>query len=113
VQELPLQANAERLPAGGTAEVSLRKSRKPPAKRAAAAVTETPAQSVVAVPPAGTDETAAAGENRGDTPAGSMPPTDLDVVDVVVDLRSLEDDAQREPAPIGSPPAPRGGPPAA
>jgi hypothetical protein len=76
--------------------VSLRKPRKSPAaKRAAAAATETPVQSVVAVP----------------SPS-SMPPTDLDVVDVVVDLRPLEEDAAREPAPIGSPPAPPGGPPA-
>jgi hypothetical protein len=57
-----------------------------------------------------------------------MPPTDLDVVDVVVDIRSVEDadlsgdtpeprglsgdPGMREPAPIGSPPAPPGGPPA-
>lgn len=97
VQELPLQAEAEALPPGVTREVSLRKPRKPPAKRAAAAA-ESPARSVVAVP---------------DPPTGSMPPTDLDVVDMVVDLRPLEDDAQREPAPVGSPPAPQGGPPAA
>jgi hypothetical protein len=42
-----------------------------------------------------------------------MPPTDLDAVDVVVDIRALEDEApSREPAPVGSPPAPQGGPPA-
>jgi hypothetical protein len=40
-------------------------------------------------------------------------PTDLDVVEVVVDLRPLDEDAARQPAPIGSPPAPQGGPPAA
>jgi hypothetical protein len=63
-------------------------------KRAAAAKVESPAEAVVPVP------------------EGSMPPTDLDVVDVVVDLRPLDDEATREPAPIGSPPAPQGGPPA-
>jgi hypothetical protein len=41
-----------------------------------------------------------------------MPPTDLDAVDVVVDLRTTDDEAMREPAPLGSPPAPQGGPPA-
>jgi hypothetical protein len=96
VQELPLSEGAEPLPPGEVREVSLRKPRKSPAaKRAAAAATETPVQSVVAVPSPST-----------------MPPTDLDVVDVVVDLRPLEEDAAREPAPIGSPPAPPGGPPA-
>ena len=132
VQSLPLSEKAEPLPAGEVREVSLRKPRKPPTapkpsskgpngsedtaqtpptarsrvpKRAAAAITETPAQSVVPV----------------EAP-GAMPPTDLDVVDVVVDLRSLDDDTgasdrseppgSREPAPIGSPPAPPGGPPA-
>jgi hypothetical protein len=95
VQELPLSDEADKLPPGEVREVSLRKPRKPPAaKRAAAAVTETPVKSVVTVP-------------------SSMPPTDLDVVDMVVDLRPLEEDAAREPAPIGSPPAPPGGPPAA
>jgi hypothetical protein len=97
VQELPYAEGAEPLPPGEVREVSLRKPRKTPAaKRAAAAATDTPVQSVVAVP----------------SPP-SMPPTDLDVVDVVVDLRPLEEDAAREPAPIGSPPAPPGGPPAA
>jgi hypothetical protein len=96
VQELPLSEAAEPLPPGEVREVSLRKPRKSPAaRRAAAAATETPVQSVVAVP----------------SPS-SMPATDLDVVDVVVDLRPLEEDAAREPAPIGSPPAPPGGPPA-
>jgi hypothetical protein len=111
IQLLPLSEKADPLPPGEVREVSLRKPRKPPrapkqaTKPAAAAVTETPTQSVVPVPP-----------------AGSMPPTDLDVVDVVVDLRSPNDDgpsgdtpippAAREPAPIGSPPAPPGGPPA-
>jgi DUF3071 family protein len=109
IQLLPLSEKADPLPPGEVREVSLRKPRKPPKqatkRAAAAAVTETPTQSVVSVPP-----------------AGSMPPTDLDVVDVVVDLRSPDDDdpsgdtaippAAREPAPIGSPPAPPGGPPA-
>jgi hypothetical protein len=128
VQELPLQEDSEAPPPVVGREVSLPKPKKPrvaskppasepeaarepeasetkaPAakpstpKRAAAAVTETPVQSVVAVPPS---------ETRG-----SMPPTDLDVVDVVVDLTALDDDTAREPAPIGSPPAPPGGPPA-
>ncbi|HYH49739.1 MAG TPA: hypothetical protein VEG38_09340 [Acidimicrobiia bacterium] len=91
--------------------MSLRKPRKPPTKRAAAAVTETPGQSVVAVPPTDTGESAAPDAAEGGRPGGSMPPTDLDVVDMVVDLRALED--ARQPAPIGTPPAPQGGPPAA
>ncbi|HEV8625636.1 MAG TPA: septation protein SepH [Acidimicrobiia bacterium] len=117
IQLLPISEKADPLPPGEVREVSMRKPRKPPrapkapTKRAAAAVTETPTQSVAPVPP-----------------AGSMPPTDLDVVDVVVDIRSLEDadlsgdtpeppglsgdPGMREPAPIGSPPAPPGGPPA-
>jgi len=95
VQELPLTQAPDPLAPGEVREVSLRKPRKSPAaKRAAAAVSEAPVQSVVTV-------------------ASSMPPTDLDVVDMVVDLRPLEEDAAREPAPIGSPPAPPGGPPAA
>ena len=128
-QLLPLSEKVEPLKPGEVREVSLRKPRKPPrapketkepvptataaepatrsrpSKRAAAAVTETPAQSVVPV-----------------ESAGSMPPTDLDVVDAVVDLRSQDATAlsgdnseppgAREPAPIGSPPAPPGGPPA-
>jgi hypothetical protein len=53
-----------------------RKPAAPPAKRAAAAVTETAAQSVVPVPPTDPDT----GTTRR---AGSMPPTDLDVVDVL------------------------------
>ncbi|MEW6476312.1 MAG: hypothetical protein AB1679_28970, partial [Actinomycetota bacterium] len=92
VQELPLNENADRPPA----KAATRKS--PAGKRAAAAITETAAQSVVAVPPSES--------------SGSMPPTDLDVVDMVVDLRALDEDAARQPAPIGSPPAPPGGPPA-
>jgi hypothetical protein len=67
---------------------------KPKAPRAPAAKTESPAETVVPVP------------------EGSMPPTDLDAVDVVVDLRTTDDEAMREPAPLGSPPAPQGGPPA-
>ena len=112
-QVLPLREKADPLPAGEGREVSMRKPRKPPtapkpapAKRAAAAVTETPAKSVVPV----------------ESSPGSMPPTDLDVVDVVVDIRSLDEAATpgdtpeppgvRQPAPIGSPPPPPGGPPA-
>jgi DUF3071 family protein len=99
-QVLPLSEKVEPLQPGEVREVSLRKPRKPPrvpkeTKRAAAAVTETPAQTVVPV----------------ESP-GSMLPTDLDVVDVVVDLRSEDAQPVREPAPIGSPPAPPGGPPA-
>jgi hypothetical protein len=99
-QVLPLSEKVEPLKPGEVREVSLRKPRKPPrapkeTKRAAAAVTETPAQAVVPV----------------EAP-GSMPPTDLDVVDIVVDLRTEDAEPAREPAPIGSPPAPPGGPPA-
>jgi hypothetical protein len=86
-------------------EVSMRPARKTPRapKRAAAAVTEAPG-SVVSVPEAAPE---------AETAEGSMPPTDLDVVDVVVDIRSLDEEpALREPAPVGSPPAPQGGPPA-
>ena len=114
VQILPLSEHPDPLQPGEVREVSLRKPRRSPRapKRAAAAVTETPAQSVVPV------------ESPSATPssAGSMPPTDLDVVDVVVDIRSLgeaalsggtpEPPGVREPAPIGAPPAPAGGPPA-
>jgi hypothetical protein len=56
-----------------------------PAKRTAAAMTEAPAQSVVPVPSADPD----AGSAR---PAGSMPPTDLDVVDVLGELPPIDDD---------------------
>jgi hypothetical protein len=98
-QELPLSQQVDPLAPGETREVSLPKPKKPrvAATKRAAAATETPAQSVVSVEP--------------ERPT-SMPPTDLDAVDVVVDLRSLDEDAGREPAPIGSPPAPSGGPPA-
>jgi len=112
VQALPLTEQASPLPPGVVREVSMRPARKTPrapkaptaaAKRAAAAVTETP-ERVVSVPDA---------EPEPETAEGSMPPTDLDVVDVVVDIRPLEEDAAlREPAPVGSPPAPSGGPPA-
>jgi hypothetical protein len=132
VQALPLTEQADRLAPGEVREVSLRKPRKPPTapkpatktsqaaatKRAAAAITETPGQSVVTVPSPEPDTAPA-------QPEGSMPPTDLDVVDieeVVVDIRSLDDQTLSgdtpeppgtpEPAPIGSPPAPAGGPPA-
>ena len=117
VQALPLTQQADQLPPGEVPEVTT--LRKPPtaraAKRAAAATTETPARRVVAV----------SSSESESAPAPSMPPTDLDVVDVVdvvVDLRSLDDQAlseetpkrsgEQEPAPIGSPPAPSGGPPA-
>ena len=122
-QSLPLTDPPVPLQPGEVREVSLRKPRKPQAapkekaparpsakakpaagkapapRRAAAAITETPAQSVVAVP-------------SPEPGQGSMPKTDLDVVDVVVDIRSLDEETVREPAPIGSPPAPQGGPPA-
>jgi hypothetical protein len=146
-------------------EVSLRKPRKPPSapkpaakeparsaakagptskapatKRAAAAISETAAHSVVTVPSPEPDAAPAQPADRAEVdtdaapprPEGSMPPTDLDVVDVVVDLRSLDDAApsgdtpeppglsgdtpdppgSRERAPIGPPPPPPGGPPA-
>ena len=123
VQALPLTEQADRLPPGEVREVSLRKPRNSPAapkpvaktskaaatKRAAAAITETPVQSVAAVP---SPEPDAGADTPPAAPEGSMPPTDLDVVDVVVDIRSLEAETTRESAPIGSPPAPAGGPPA-
>jgi hypothetical protein len=81
VQELPL-TDAVSAPSGGPGRkpAPARKAppRKAPAKRAAAAVTETPARRVVPVRPAG--------------PSGSMPPTDLDVVDVFDELPPLDDD---------------------
>ena len=108
VQALPLNEEASSPPAAGEhpravpaparkapARKSAAKPAPPAAKRAAAAVTETPVQSVVPVAPT--------------EPVESMPPTDLDVVDVIVDLR--DDETAREPAPIGGPPAPAGGPP--
>src|SRR5207302_6619296 len=76
VQELPL-TDAAPPPSGsaGRKPAPARKApprkapeSKAPAKRAAAAVTETAARQVVPVRPGG--------------PSGSMPPTDLDVVDV-------------------------------
>jgi len=129
VQALPLTEQAGQLPPGEVREVSLRKPRKPPTapkpaaktskpaapKRAAAAITDIPARSVVTVPSSESDDAPAppAGSDEAPTrPVGSMPPTDLDVVDVVVDLRSHDDATEQEPAPIGSPPAPTGGPPA-
>ena len=101
--------------------------KQPPAKRAAASLTETPEQQVVPVPAAGRAE--------------SMPPTDLDVVDVFDELPSPLDDEivlvdepevpastepeepdgptgpislreRPQPAPLGARPAPPGGPPA-
>ena len=105
VQALPLR-EAVTPPPGGGAVRAAPPARKAPArravakpapaaKRAAAAATATAAQSVVPVPTA--------------EPVGSMPPTDLDVVDVIVDLR--DDETAKEAAPIGGPPAPAGGPP--
>ncbi|MCA1845312.1 MAG: DUF3071 domain-containing protein [Actinobacteria bacterium] len=88
-QTLPLSDETDKTQVFGL----VRRVSRPP-KRAAAAKVESPAETVVPVP------------------EGSMPPTDLDVVDVVVDLRPLDDEAVREPAPLGAPPAPRGGPPA-
>jgi Protein of unknown function (DUF3071) len=88
-QTLPLSDETDKTQVVGL----VRRVSRPP-KRAAAAKVESPAETVVPVP------------------EGSMPPTDLDVVDVVVDLRPLEDEAVREPAPLGAPPAPQGGPPA-
>jgi hypothetical protein len=60
-----------------------RKPAPPAAKRAAAAMTEAPAQSVVPVPPADAER---------DRPTGSMPPTDLDVVDVLGGYSPDDDD---------------------
>ena len=139
VQVLPLSEETTSLPPGGLVSKAPPPARKAPArkapalkapprkpaptaKRTAAAITEAPAQSVVPVPP-----------------AGSMPPTDLDVVAVLGDLPALGDDEAEpeqvivlpaepdeydpptgpislqnrpQPAPLGAPPAPPGGPPA-
>jgi hypothetical protein len=146
VQELPLRDASEPPPGGlvrkapAARKAPVRKATAP-GKRAAAAATETPAQHVVPVPPAGR--------------AGSMPPTDLDVVDVLDGFEPFDDDddgpdtvivlppspedeafrrhqaftatepeehdgptgpislrARPQPAPVGPPPAPPGGPPA-
>jgi hypothetical protein len=70
----------------------------PPARRAAAAVTETAAQSIAPV----------ASGDPGTGPsrrAGSMPPTDLDVVDVVDDFPLLDED-DRPDTVIVLPPSP-------
>jgi hypothetical protein len=75
-----------------------RKPAAPPAKRAAAAVTETAAQSVVPVPPTDPDT----GTTRR---AGSMPPTDLDVVDVLDSFPLLDED-DRPDTVIVLPPSP-------
>jgi hypothetical protein len=73
----------------------------PPTKRAAAARTETPTQSVPVLP--------AEPDAESGRPAGSMPPTDLDVVDVLGEFPPFDfdddDDAVREPV-IVIPPSP-------
>jgi hypothetical protein len=84
VQELPLRdamppaGLVPKAPPARKAPPRKTPESKAPAKRAAAAVTETPARQVVPVPPAG--------------PSGSMPPTDLDVVDVFDELPPFDDD---------------------
>jgi hypothetical protein len=114
------------------------------AKRTAAAAAEAPAQSVVPVTPADAEadsDSDADSEGPGRA-AGSMPPTDLDVVDapggvpapaddepetVIIlppspeDQATMDDDgptgpismlARPQPASLGARPAPQGGPPA-
>jgi hypothetical protein len=133
----PATPSARRLPAvarkAPTARTSARKPA-PAAKRTAAAIAEAPAQTVP-VPPA--EPVADPGaETAPARPADSMPPTDLDVVDVpggfpladdderetVIVLPPSDDDdgptgpismvARPQPAPLGARPAPQGGPPA-
>jgi hypothetical protein len=91
VQALPLSEEAPS-PAGATPgrKAPARRSAQakapaagpevPPAKRTAAAVTEAPAQSSVVAVPAPDVETPE--PQAPERPSGSMPPTDLDVVDV-------------------------------
>ena len=103
VQELPLSA-AEAPPGGPVRKPPARKPaarkaaepkavrpaparKSAPAKRAAAAVTETAARRVVPLPGAG-------------GPGGSMPPTDLDVVDVSDELPPVGGEAGGEPGDI-------------
>ncbi|HEV7534701.1 MAG TPA: septation protein SepH [Acidimicrobiia bacterium] len=74
---------ARKAPAKKASTAPARKPAAPPAKRAAAAMTEAPAQSVVPVPDADAER---------DRPSGSMPPTDLDVVDVLGGYSPHDDD---------------------
>src|SRR5581483_7783981 len=72
----------------------------PPAKRTAAAVTEVPARSsVLPVPapaPGPAPEDATPEAQAEQRPPGSMPPTDLDVVDVTGDFPTFGDDTGDE-----------------
>jgi hypothetical protein len=116
-QSLPLDdPEPEALPSAGLARKAPAPARKPPArkapasktaprkpaapaaKRAAAAVTETAAQSVAPVPSTDPDT----GPSRR---AGSMPPTDLDVVDVLDGFPLLDED-DRPDTVIVLPPSP-------
>ncbi|HVW31463.1 MAG TPA: septation protein SepH, partial [Acidimicrobiia bacterium] len=106
-QVLPLDA-AGVLPGGLVRKVAGPRRAATP-KRAAAAVTEAPRQvvPVTGSPDTGDDE--ATGEREavtaGTRPAGSMPPTDLDVVDVL-ETFSFDDDEDGDGPVIVLPPAP-------
>jgi len=143
VQALPLHDEPASSPAGAAARKAPARrapSAKalaaaqpaPPAKRTAAAVTEAPAQSsVVPVPtpaPEGaTPEPATSGARPPEAqaeqrPPGSMPPTDLDVVDVTGDVPTFADDTgdevllvdePKKPEPVAARPEPPGARPTA
>ena len=118
-QVLPLTEPPVPLEPGEVREVSLRQPRKPPtAPNPAPKETARPTAGRSPLPrrqlPGGPRRRSRRHPPRASWRCrkGRCRPTDLDVVDVVVDLRSLDDPTVREPAPIGSPPAPQGGPPA-
>ena len=98
LQVLPLD-DAGVLP-GGLVRKAPAPRKAPAAKRAAAAVTEAP-QSVVPVSEAAEEPTSPGAAAR---PAGSMPPTDLDVVDVL-ETFSFDDEDEDGPV-IVLPPSP-------
>ncbi|HEV7687347.1 MAG TPA: septation protein SepH, partial [Acidimicrobiia bacterium] len=98
VRKAPAPARKPPARKAPTSKTPARKTAPPAAKRAAAAVTETAAQSVAPVPSADPDQ----GRSQR---AGSMPPTDLDVVDVLDDFPVLDED-DRPDTVIVLPPSP-------
>ncbi|MDQ1502071.1 MAG: hypothetical protein QOI86_5411 [Actinomycetota bacterium] len=98
VRKAPAPARKPAARKAPASKTPTRKPAAPAAKRAAAAVTETAAQSVAPVPSADPDT----GPSRR---AGSMPPTDLDVVDVLDDFPLL-DEHDRPDTVIVLPPSP-------